>query len=72
MLGEFSPLEAEVVRSLLESSGIDVWELYEAVSPILGVLVGPIAVKRLYVKINDLERARKLIGGNMNAQAENR
>jgi len=72
LLGEFSPLEAEVVRSLLESSGIGVWELYEAVSPILGVLVGPIAVKRLYVKINDLERARKLIGGNMDAQTEDR
>ncbi len=70
LLGEFSPPEADVVKSLLESSGIEVWEMYEAVSPILGVLIGPIAVRRLYVKINDLETARGLIGGNLNAQAE--
>ena len=58
------------MKSLLEFSGIEVWEMYEAVSPILGVLVGPIAVRRLYVKIKDLETARSLIGGNIDAQAE--
>lgn len=59
-----------MVKSLLKSSGIEVWEMYEAVSPILGVLIGPIAVRRLYVKIKDLETARSLIGGSMNAQVE--
>lgn len=54
-------LEAEILRGLLEASGISVWLVHEAAATIYGLGVGPLAVVDLMVLADQAERAAEII-----------
>ncbi len=54
-------LEAEILRSLLESFGIQVWLSREAASTAVGLTVGPLAQVDLLVRKAQEEQAIKIL-----------
>jgi len=54
-------LEAEILRGLLNSYGIDVWLSRESASTAIGLTVGPLAQVDLLVPKSQFERAKKIL-----------
>ena len=54
-------LEAEILRGLLLSYGIDVWLSRESVSAAIGLTVGPLAQVDLLVPKSQYERADRIV-----------
>jgi hypothetical protein len=54
-------IEAEIVRGLLEASGIKVWLVHEAAATIYGLGVGPLAVVDLMVPADQAEEAAEIL-----------
>jgi hypothetical protein len=54
-------IEAEIIRGLLESSGITVRLSYEAVSTVFGLGVGPLAEVDLLVPADQEHDARRIL-----------
>lgn len=54
-------LEAEIVRGLLLSYGIDVWLSRESASAAIGLTVGPFAQVDIFVPKSQFERAKKIL-----------
>jgi len=54
-------LEAEILRGLLNSFGIDIWLSRESASTAIGLTVGPFAQVDLLVPKSQFERAKKII-----------
>ncbi len=54
-------IEAEIVRGLLESRGIQVWLVHEAAATIYGLGVGPLATVDLMVLAEQAEEATEII-----------
>lgn len=54
-------IEAEILRGLLEASGISVWLVHEAAATIYGLGVGPLAQVDLMVAAAQADEAIKII-----------
>jgi hypothetical protein len=54
-------LEAEIIKSLLQSQDIDVWLSREAASTAIGLTVGPLAQVDILVPQSQAEAARKIL-----------
>ena len=54
-------IEAEILRGLLESNGIQVWLAHEAASTAIGLGVGPLAEVDLMVLESQAEQAVQII-----------
>jgi len=54
-------LEAEILRGLLNSYGIEVWLSRESASTAIGITVGPLAEVEIMVPKSQLERAQKIL-----------
>ena len=54
-------IEAEILRGLLESNGISVWLVHEAVASVYGFGVGPLAEVDLMVLASQAEQAIQII-----------
>jgi hypothetical protein len=54
-------IEAEILRGLLEASGISVWLVHEAAATIYGLGVGPLAQVDLMVRAAQASEAVKII-----------
>jgi hypothetical protein len=54
-------IEAEILRGLLESNGIQVWLVHEAAATIYGLGVGPLAEVDLMVLSAQAEQATQII-----------
>ena len=54
-------LEAEILRGLLNSYGIDVWLSRESASAAIGLTVGPLATVDLLVPKSQFDRAKKIL-----------
>lgn len=54
-------LEAEILRGLLEASGISVWLVHEAAATIYGLGVGPLAIVDLMVPADQAEHAAEIL-----------
>lgn len=54
-------LEAEILRGLLEASGISVWLVHEAAATIYGLGVGPLAIVDLMVLADQAEQAAEIL-----------
>ena len=54
-------LEAEILRGLLNSYGIEVWLSRESASTAIGITVGPLAEVDIMVPKSQLERAQKIL-----------
>ena len=54
-------LEAEILRSLLESHGIHVLLSREAASTVIGLTVGPLAQVNLLVPQSQVDEAKKIL-----------
>ncbi len=54
-------IEAEIVRGLLESRGIQVWLVHEAAATIYGLGVGPLAQVDLMVRADQAKQAADVI-----------
>jgi len=54
-------IEAEILRGLLESRGINVWLVHEAAATIYGLGVGPLAQVDLMVRAAQASEAVKII-----------
>jgi len=54
-------IEAEILRGLLESRGINVWLVHEAAATIYGLGVGPLAQVDLMVHAAQASEAVKII-----------
>jgi hypothetical protein len=54
-------LEAEILRGLLLSYGIDVWLSRESASAAIGLTVGPLAQVEIMVPKSQYERAKKIL-----------
>ncbi len=54
-------LQAEILRSLLESYGIQVWLSREAASSAIGLTVGPLAEVDLMVSASQAEEAKRIL-----------
>ncbi len=56
-------IEAEILRGLLESNGIQVWLLHEAAATVYGLGVGPLARVDLMVPAAQAKQAAEIIKG---------
>jgi hypothetical protein len=54
-------LEAEILRGLLESSGIRVWLSHEAAGTAIGIGIAPLGNVDIMVQERDLEQARQVL-----------
>jgi hypothetical protein len=54
-------IEAEILRGLLEASGISVWLVHEAAATIYGLGVGPLAIVDLMVPADQAEEAAEIL-----------
>jgi hypothetical protein len=54
-------LQAEILRGLLNSYGIEVWLSRESASTAIGITVGPFAEVDLMVPKSQLEHAKKIL-----------
>jgi hypothetical protein len=54
-------LEAEILRSLLESRSVQVWLFHESAGTVFGLGVGPLAKVDIYVHRNDEEKATEIL-----------
>jgi hypothetical protein len=54
-------IEAEIVRGLLESVGVQVWLSHEAASSVYSVTVGPLGNVDIMVREKDLDLARRML-----------
>jgi hypothetical protein len=54
-------LEAEILRGLLESRGIQVWLFHEAAGTVFGLGVGPLAKVDIFVHQSDEDVAKKAL-----------
>jgi hypothetical protein len=54
-------LEAEIMRGLLESIGVQVWLSHEAAGTAIGINIAPLGNVDIMVQEDDLERARQLL-----------
>jgi hypothetical protein len=54
-------LEAEILRSLLEAHGIDVWISQEAAGTAIGLGVGPLGEAHVMVRAADARQAREIL-----------
>ena len=54
-------IEAEILRGLLEASGISVWLVHEAAATIYGLGVGPLAIVDLMVPTDQAEEASRIL-----------
>jgi hypothetical protein len=54
-------LEAEILKSLLQSQNIDVWLSREAASTAIGLTIGPLAQVDILVPRSQAETAKNLI-----------
>ena len=61
LLGAYNVPDIYIVTGLLSSNGIDVFVEGESIANTLGLTVGPIAQKLVYVKSEDYEDAIKLV-----------
>ncbi len=61
----FSPVEAQVIKGLLESNGIRCLIKSHVVSDLHPYSVGPMAESLILVARRDADRARKLLPGSM-------
>ncbi len=55
-------LDAEMIRSLLNSFGIDAQLLQESVGSTYGLNFGPLGAVDIFVKKDQVEKARKILG----------
>ncbi len=56
-------IEAEIVRGLLEASGIPVWLSHESAGTAYGLTVGPMAQVEIYVPRAHESNAREVLRG---------
>ena len=61
LLGAYNVPDVYIITGLLSSNGIDVFVEGESIANALGLTVGPIAQKLVYVKSEDYEDAIKLV-----------
>lgn len=54
-------LEAEILRGLLESSGVRVWLSHEAAGTAIGISIAPLGSVDIMVQEKDLDRARQVL-----------
>ncbi len=54
-------LEAEILRGLLESSGVQVWLSHEAAGTAIGINIAPLGNVDIMVQERDLEQARQVL-----------
>jgi hypothetical protein len=57
-----NPMEAEIIRSKLKDSGIEVQLLQEAFGKIAGITTDGLGVVKIFIREDRLEEARKIIG----------
>jgi hypothetical protein len=63
-------LEAEIVRGLLESQGIQVWLVHEAAATIYGLGIGPLASVDIMVLAKQARQASKVIESYQSGTAD--
>jgi hypothetical protein len=54
-------LQAEILRGLLESHGIQVWVRQESAAKAIGLGVGPLASVDLLVRRNEVQAAQRVL-----------
>ncbi len=64
LLGSYNPIEVHIVCGLLKTSGIECFIEGEAVADVLGLTVGPMGEKLLFVRLQDYEDAIRLVEGD--------
>jgi hypothetical protein len=54
-------IEAEILRGLLQSSGVRVWLSHEAAGTAIGINIAPLGTVDIMVQQSELERARRIL-----------
>jgi hypothetical protein len=63
-------LEAEILRGLLESSGVRVWLSHEAAGTAIGINIAPLGNVDIMVQERDLEQARQVLDDYQSGRLE--
>jgi hypothetical protein len=63
-------MEAEILKSLLESQDIHVWLRYEAAGTVIGLGVGPLARIDIAVRSTQAESARQILSQYYSGELE--
>ncbi len=56
---------AEIIKSLLNAHGIDVWLSQESAGSAIGLAMGPMAQVEIIVRAEQVEQARPLLGDGL-------